>query len=72
MTDKAQITPTPCIGVCTIDEDTGFCLGCARDVQEVAQWKALDEPAKQAIAAQLSDRKRAMEAQGVEGRWTKI
>jgi predicted Fe-S protein YdhL (DUF1289 family) len=34
---------TPCINVCTIDERSGFCLGCRRTLEEVAAWARLSE-----------------------------
>jgi predicted Fe-S protein YdhL (DUF1289 family) len=30
----------PCIGVCSIDKESGYCLGCSRTEQEVYQWEA--------------------------------
>ena len=30
---------SPCISVCKMDEDTGFCEGCARSSQEKILWK---------------------------------
>ena len=31
--------PTPCIGVCKMDEASGLCTGCARTGDEVAAWQ---------------------------------
>jgi predicted Fe-S protein YdhL (DUF1289 family) len=47
---------SPCVGVCKIDDDTGFCLGCARTRTEVAAWPSLSEPAQDAVWAKLPDR----------------
>ena len=33
---------SPCISVCKIDRDTGFCEGCARSSQEKIIWKDKD------------------------------
>ena len=30
---------SPCISVCKMDQDTGFCEGCARSSQEKILWK---------------------------------
>ena len=30
---------SPCISVCKMDEDTGFCEGCSRTSQEKILWK---------------------------------
>ncbi len=61
--------PSPCIAVCTIDEDTGYCLGCARTLQEVTRWRRLNDEQQQAVLDALPARKEAMQSAGVEGRW---
>ena len=33
---------SPCISICKIDPDTGFCQGCARSSQEKILWKDND------------------------------
>ena len=27
--------PTPCINICTIDQDSGYCMGCSRTQDEI-------------------------------------
>ena len=29
----------PCIGVCSIDPSSGYCLGCSRTLKEVFKWE---------------------------------
>ena len=29
----------PCIGVCSIDDNSGYCLGCSRTEKEVYKWE---------------------------------
>ena len=29
---------TPCIDICSIDRDSGECIGCDRTVEEVSNW----------------------------------
>jgi predicted Fe-S protein YdhL (DUF1289 family) len=49
--------PSPCVGICRLDDATGWCLGCARDTNELASWRTLS-PAEQArIWADLPRRK---------------
>lgn len=49
--------PSPCVGICRLDNATGWCLGCARDTNELASWRTLS-PAEQArIWAELPRRK---------------
>jgi predicted Fe-S protein YdhL (DUF1289 family) len=47
---------SPCVGVCKIDEDTGFCRGCARTGSEVAAWLSLTDLAKDEVWAKLPER----------------
>ncbi|MBN9045507.1 MAG: DUF1289 domain-containing protein [Rhizobiales bacterium] len=47
---------SPCILVCTIDTETGFCLGCARTLDEIARWSSMSAEERHAILAQLHDR----------------
>jgi len=30
--------PTPCINICTIDQDSGYCMGCSRTPDEIDKW----------------------------------
>lgn len=51
------MVPSPCTQVCTIDAATGWCLGCARTLDEIAAWGAADDRTKAAILARLPARK---------------
>ncbi len=30
--------PSPCISVCQMDQQTGWCLGCLRTIEEIGAW----------------------------------
>jgi len=32
---------SPCILVCTIEQNSGFCYGCGRTSDEIAQWSVM-------------------------------
>ena len=64
-----QEPQSPCINVCTIDEDTGYCLGCARSLKEVAQWTRLSIEQKYSVLSQLPERKKLMKESGTDIRW---
>ena len=34
-----QIYRFPCIGVCSIDDNSGYCIGCSRTEEEVYKWE---------------------------------
>lgn len=39
---------TPCIGVCTLDA-AGYCEGCHRTGEEIAQWSALSDAERRVL-----------------------
>ncbi len=49
--------PSPCIKVCVVDGQTGWCLGCARALSEIGGWLHMDKGSKQAVVDKLSERK---------------
>lgn len=40
---------SPCTGVCKLDEDTGWCLGCARSGDEIADWRTTSARGRSAV-----------------------
>jgi|AP95_1055475.scaffolds.fasta_scaffold167215_2 predicted Fe-S protein YdhL (DUF1289 family) len=50
--------PSPCISVCEIDRQTGYCRGCLRSSREIAGWRDLDHDARLALLETLRDRRR--------------
>ena len=50
---------SPCIGVCSMDDSTGFCQGCYRSMDEIRDWWDLDNAQKQTINALASQREAA-------------
>ena len=53
---------SPCNSVCRIDPRTGWCEGCRRTLDEIAEWSVLDDDAKRAVLAQLPARAAAAAA----------
>lgn len=51
---------SPCTNVCRIDPVSGFCVGCRRSLDEIANWSRLDAAARQAVLAALRDRQAAV------------
>lgn len=49
---------SPCVGACKLDEETGFCVGCSRTIDEIARWSSLDASARFAVWEQLPKRRR--------------
>lgn len=47
---------SPCIGICKLDDATGFCLGCGRTGAEVGDWMAMSESQRDAVWEKLPKR----------------
>lgn len=54
---------SPCIKVCVVDGESGLCMGCYRRLNEVAAWGRLSEPERDAIMAELPDRRALIRAE---------
>jgi hypothetical protein len=57
--DPGESVPSPCINVCTIDPNTGWCLGCYRSLHEIAGWLDFSTAEKRAVLARLAARRAA-------------
>jgi predicted Fe-S protein YdhL (DUF1289 family) len=47
---------SPCIRHCTLDPETGVCVGCGRTLAEIGKWAGFTEEERLAIMAVLPDR----------------
>ena len=47
---------SPCISVCAMDEDTGFCIGCYRTLEEIRGWWDFENVEKQVILEAVKQR----------------
>jgi hypothetical protein len=51
--------PSPCINVCRIDEQSGWCEGCLRTLDEIAVWSVLADEQKRDVWVDLRERREA-------------
>jgi len=49
--------PTPCVQVCTVDGQSGLCLGCFRTLGEIGGWSRYSDAERSAIMAELPNRR---------------
>ncbi len=47
---------SPCIKVCVIDADTGYCIGCGRTRGEIAGWLGMSHDERREVMDGLSQR----------------
>lgn len=48
---------SPCISVCSIEEDIGFCRGCLRSLDEIARWNSYSDDERTHILRELDERR---------------
>ena len=47
---------SPCVSICTINDDSGLCDGCFRTLDEIAVWSQLDNAAKREVWRRIEQR----------------
>ena len=47
---------TPCVKLCVVEPDRGFCIGCGRSRSEIAGWIAMDPAARREVMEGLVQR----------------
>ena len=61
-TDADVAVLSPCIAVCTMDNESGFCRGCLRTLGEIAAWAGASNADRRAIIASLPARQALVKA----------
>ncbi|PPC81944.1 MAG: DUF1289 domain-containing protein [Methylotenera sp.] len=56
MSENTAEVQSPCIGVCSIDETTGFCHGCYRTIAEIKGWWDMQPAEQQSLLSVLETR----------------
>ncbi len=56
MSDATTPVASPCIGVCAMNESTGFCHGCYRTIEEIRDWWDMSDAKKQTVVDELAAR----------------
>jgi predicted Fe-S protein YdhL (DUF1289 family) len=47
---------SPCVDICKIDSDSGFCVGCLRTRAEIREWKGMPDERRQEVLDGLAHR----------------
>jgi predicted Fe-S protein YdhL (DUF1289 family) len=56
---NAPVAPeidTPCVKLCVVDPESGFCIGCGRTRGEIAGWIAMTPALRREVMAGLDER----------------
>lgn len=54
--DPHDDPPSPCVGICVIDPQTGLCDGCLRTLDEIAAWWDYTADEKREVLVQVEAR----------------
>jgi len=57
-TDEPEIV-SPCVGVCAMNAETGYCLGCYRNRDEIAGWLYASRDQRLGIVRMIRERREA-------------
>lgn len=58
MNRRSDDVPSPCVNVCQMDPASGLCLGCLRNLDEIAGWLEFSAIEKLRVLEQLDRRRR--------------
>ena len=48
--------PSPCISVCQMDPQTGWCIGCLRSIEEISAWSGNTDHDKREAWKRIGER----------------
>jgi uncharacterized protein len=47
---------TPCVKICVVEPETGFCIGCGRTRMEIASWLGMRADERRTLMEALPER----------------
>jgi predicted Fe-S protein YdhL (DUF1289 family) len=53
---NATEVPSPCIGVCKMDDERKWCLGCFRSIEELRAWSTASPDSKREVWREVKQR----------------
>lgn len=54
--EYVPVIESPCVDICVMDGDSGWCIGCGRTIDEIAGWGGTAPQARAAVLAELPAR----------------
>tara|TARA_B110000444_G_C18342582_1_gene367956 strand:+ start:292 stop:486 length:195 start_codon:yes stop_codon:yes gene_type:complete len=46
---------SPCVAVCKIDYESGYCIGCNRTTEEITNWSTMNDSNKKKILMRVKN-----------------
>lgn len=56
MIADAEALASPCIGICSMDQVSGLCLGCYRTIDEIRAWRDMPDADKRQLLELVQER----------------
>ena len=53
---STELPPSPCISICRMSDDTTYCEGCWRSLDEIAGWAQRSAEGKRAVWQLIGER----------------
>ena len=63
---------SPCVGICKLDDTTGFCIGCGRSRGEIADWISMSEVQRDQVWSDLRERRSTLAIRVRLQPWTPV
>lgn len=59
MERNTEQVASPCVNICQMNPETGYCIGCMRTIGEIADWLEMTNEEKRQVLNQLEERRKA-------------
>jgi len=50
------VVKSPCIAVCKIDYESGYCIGCNRTIEEITNWSSFNDSQKKKVLTKVKSK----------------
>ncbi|MGB8275032.1 MAG: DUF1289 domain-containing protein [Alphaproteobacteria bacterium] len=60
MAEDRSPVPSPCVGVCALNQAGDMCVGCYRSIGEIRRWRDANEAEKRRIRRSATARQGAV------------
>ena len=58
MSEQSPISP--CVSICEMDPQRGWCVGCLRTLDEIARWPTMSRSQQQLVWSSLEQRRQSL------------
>src|SRR5215813_12029772 len=51
--------PSPCVSICRLDDETGLCVGCLRNIDEIRDWMIMLPGEREDVLRRIDERRKS-------------